>query len=268
MFFINRGEAKLGKNYFELLCDTICENIGAQNFNVSKEDNKIKLSGGALSYEISYDIPNKKVDLLEECGDGENQKLVSSWYFDSENMPKKDIALITNDFIETMGAKEGKFKACKAKKKASGTNESNVTGLFFANRMANIFPELKAEIQAEKAICHDFRAANFAIKNILPKLKQLVAENKDKTKINKLAKLLSDLYQNGTLDTRSIITMGILNGISDDESAANNLKSILSPELQKAWEAALKYKGKKVKPEKIKNKQSLLSKALEAQRLQ
>ncbi len=82
--------------------------------------------------------------------------------------------------------------------------------------------------------------------------------------IKKLGKLLSDLYSNGTKDVRSIITMVVLNRIENTAP----LQECLSEELKKAWEHSLKYKGKEVKPEKIKKRSSLMSKALEYQNQQ
>ena len=81
--------------------------------------------------------------------------------------------------------------------------------------------------------------------------------------MNKLGKLLGDLYHNGGLDVRSVITMGIFCGLSDKSATA--LRSLVSDELAKAFDAALKYKGKNVKPKKIRTKKSFLSKLLEAQ---
>ena len=88
---------------------------------------------------------------------------------------------------------------------------------------------------------------------------------KNKSRIKKFGNLLSDLYHSGTLDTRSVITMGILNGIND-KTAEENLKATVSDELVRAWNASLKYKGKNVKPEKLKTKKSFMSKLLEAQK--
>ena len=73
-----------------------------------------------------------------------------------------------------------------------------------------------------------------------------------------------NLYDNGNLDTRACITIVILNSVCDcSEKAIEKLQKNLSEDLNHAWKAAKKYKGKKVKPEKRKTKKSFFEKALE-----
>ncbi len=216
-----------------------------------------------MGYEIVYNNENNQIILSAADVDSEERKALSSWLLDNDSANQKDAEMIAKDFIDAMVGQEKSAVKQQTKRKSSA-DESNITGLFFANRMVNIFPELKDEIQTEKECYIEFRPAIFAKEHILPKINELLCEEKEKTKINKLAKLLSDLYQNGNLDVRSVITMAILNNI-ENEVAVNNLKPSLSEELQKGWHAALKYKGKKVKPEKPKKKSSFISKALSAQ---
>ena len=253
----------MNKNYFEVICETILNNERMKKFNINnKEKNKMILNSNELCYEITYNSEKKHVVLSSVDVDSEEIKILSSWLLDNDSVSQKDVDMISKDFIDTIAGK-GKSLVKQAKKKSS-SDESNITGLFFSNRMVNIFPELKDELQIEKESYAEFRCANFTRAYIAPKVKDLVREGKDKAKISKLGKLLSDLYQNGNLDVRSIITMIVLNGI-EDEGAVSNLKPSLSEELQKAWDAALKYKGKNVKPEKPKKKGSFISKVLSAQ---
>lgn len=252
----------LNKNCFEAVCDLISANDKMKKFDISKKSkNEISISRDSVNYSVKYD-EDRKVIVLENV-DSENSSELASWLLDDLKFTQKDVALISKDFIETMAGKDKK-NIKQSKKKNKSSDESNITGLFFANRMVNIFPELKEEIQNEKAEYAEFRSANFAVEHILPKVQKLSENLSDKSKLSKFGKLLSDLYKNGTLDTRSIITMGILNSIKG-ENAVKNLKSVFSEEMNKAWDAALKYKNKKVAPEKQKTKKSFLSRALEAQ---
>ncbi len=255
----------MNKNYFEAICDTILNSERLKKFSsIKKEKDKMILNGEGLCYEIIYNNEKKQIILNSVDMESEERKVLSLWLLDENSATQKDIDMISKDFIDTMIGKEK--SAIKQVKKKSNSDESNVTGLFFANRMVNIFPELKEQIQIEKECYTEFRSAAFAKEHIVSKVNELVGEGKEKAKISKLGKLLSDLYQNGNLDARSIITMIILNGIKD-EKAVNDFKPTLSEELQKAWDAALKYKGKKVKPEKLKKKSSFISKVLSAQQM-
>ncbi len=255
------------KDYFGLVCESVLSNERMQKFvNPVKDDNKVILKNNEECYEITYDEDSRQVKLNLVDEDFKNIKNLSSWLLDKESATQKDVNMITKDFVDTMAGKEkSKNKSIKRKNKVE--NESNITGLFFANRMVNIFPELKEEIQNEKNSYEEFRSVMFAEKNILPKVQELLKSSGEKALINKLGKLLNDLYKNGTLDVRSIITMVILNNI-EEQNSISAMESVLSDELKKAWSAALKYKGKNVKPEKVKTRKSLLSKALEVQKMQ
>ena len=70
--------------------------------------------------------------------------------------------------------------------------------------------------------------------------------------------ILSAQYGYCDLDTRSIITIVILNSVTEEDHK-EALRENMSAELVKAWKAAEKYRGKKVKPAK-KKKQSFLQK--------
>jgi hypothetical protein len=73
--------------------------------------------------------------------------------------------------------------------------------------------------------------------------------------ISKLMGILSAQYVKGDPDVRAIITIVILNSI--DNKHTELISTMLSEELLKAYKSALKYKGKTVKPEKV--KKSILS---------
>lgn len=251
----------MNNNCFETLCDVIAENGRMNSFKIKHRNAaKCVFANDDISYEIIYDSDSSQVELFQ--AQEESLKKISLWLLSEKESSSKDIRMIAEDFIESMAGKPS-VKKNQIIKKAK-EDESNITGLFVANRMATVFPELKDSIQKEKENYEIFRAATFIKENVLPKINELLKLENQKSKINKIGKLLSELYQNGTLDARSIITMAILNGIEPEQSY-DVLRSAISPELQKAWDAALKYKGKTVKPEKAKKIKSMLSRALEAQ---
>ncbi len=59
-------------------------------------------------------------------------------------------------------------------------------------------------------------------------------------------------YNNGDADTRSIITIVLLNALDDEEYKA--VSEFFDNDLSVAAKAARKYKGRTVKPEKPKKK--------------
>lgn len=249
----------MGKTAFETICENVIQNDKISKFKSQySEKNKCIVKSEDLKYEIFYDIELSKIVLKLVTEDSE--RILSSWLLEESSTPQRDIQMISNDFIEIIFGANKTFTK-KLKKKAS-KDESNITGLFFANRMVNIFPDIKQEIYIEKACYTEFRAVHFTKEILLPKINKLLSDPKHNiATIKKLAKLLSELYSNATLDVRSIITMCIFNNLENN----NAMDEFLSEELKKAKEHALKYKGKKVKPEKEKKKTTLLSKALEYQ---
>lgn len=236
-----------------------------KKFEFTKEGEfAAKFQDGENSYEISYDTSKSLISIFSVGESGSERKTVSSWLMEFDKCTSKDVNMIANDFMDIMAGSSKKGAQSKPQRK-SGSDESSVTGLFFANRMASMFPELKDKIQSEKKETGDIKIASFTEAEILPRVESFLTEEKNKSRIKKFGSLLSDLYHSGTLDTRSVITMGILCGIKD-KTAEENLRSAVSDELSKAWDASLKYKGKKVKPEKLKTKKSFLSRLLEAQK--
>jgi len=228
------------------------EKVG--QFETRKLDNEnFEINSKNCNYTLNYD-KNKKLVNLKKA-----EKIVSSWMLDEETYTSKDIKMITDDFANTI--LNAPKKIIKNSKKSSN-DESNVTGLFLANRIVNIFPQLREKIQLEKeSYGNNFRALKFTSENILPLINDALI-SKDTQTLKKLGKVLSDMYANGTLDARSIITMCILNNIENKNLLSNHI----SEQLKTAWIHAEKYKGKSVKPEKEKKRSSLMTKALEYQK--
>ncbi len=246
----------MSKSCFEEFYNLISEFEQMKKFEISQpEKDKILLKKENQTYEIFHSASEKRIVLRNDNAN------ISTWLFDDENLSKKDLNMIAQDFAEALN--QSTPKTAKNAKKKCPNDESNVTGLFFANRMVNIFPEIKDDIYIEKECYSEFRAVTFTKEILIPKINNLLSNPKaNHMEIKKLGKLLSDLYSNASLDVRSIITIGLLNNLNNEAV----LQNFLSDELKKAWQHALKYKGKKVKPEKQKKKASFMSKALEYQR--
>ena len=117
-------------------------------------------------------------------------------------------------------------------------------------------------MQIEKDSYETFRTATFTKNEVLPTINDFLKSG-DKSRISKFGKLISDLYKNGDLSVRSIITIVILNNL--DEASEGKIKQNLSEELKNAYESAKKYKNKAVKPEKRNTKKSFMTKVLETQ---
>lgn len=229
----------------------VIEPQGYQRQNVDSTNDYASLFiGESNAYMVMYN-PNKKLVALKVCGitDGEpdNQwKSMNTWIYDPETDGAKEANSIGNDFADALSG--GRPKPLnKSKKKNS--DDGNADPKFFCKRMVNIFPELKEEIWEEEDGYNPFRGVTFVENKIVPKVNALVKTG-SKSEIEKLATLISTQYSNGDLDTRSIITVVLLNDINPELD--EKIEEYLSDDLKTAWKYAKRYRNKKVKPEKVK----------------
>ena len=136
-----------------------------------------------------------------------------------------------------------------------------VDPLFFMNRLVNIFPELKDELNEEKIVYGQVRFATFIKAHVVPRCEDLAQKYPNSDPMKKLCSLLDDMYANGDLDTRSLAAITLLNSLSD--SAFQAVRERLGEELQKSTKYSRRLKGKKIKPEKKKKKKKVVAKPLD-----
>ena len=220
-------------------------------------------AGDAVAYGILYEEGKKRLS-LRTCGlaDGEpdgNWKPLSVWLYDPATDSAAQAQSIVNDFVATVTGPRQKAAAVSRKKRKKD-DENNVDPTFFFNRFVGVFPELKEELAAERSAYGDVRSVTFARERLLPKLDGVLSSPEGKDRAAKCAALLNDLYVAGDMDVRSIITIVLLNGFSG--ASVKTLRPQLSEELAKSFKAALKLKGKKIKPEKKKKPKKFMADTL------
>lgn len=231
--------------------------------NTEKNEIASLYTSEATAYIVVY-YTDKKHVVLRTCamtdeGPDNEWKTLATWMYDPAVDTSKEASSIGNDFAETLGAPV-RVKALKTTKKKKKDDEGNNDPLFLSKRMMTLFPELKEEVKAEQEGYSPFRGATFTKAHIVPKVNQaLVGGNKKE--IEKIAAVLNAQYKNGDIDTRSIITIVILNGIKGEKND-QLIEGFLSEDLVKAWGFAKKYRNKAVKPEKMKTKRPSMAERL------
>lgn len=205
-----------------------------------------------IAYSVVY-YKDKSHMVLRTCtmteeGPDNEWKSLATWMFD-ENCTQKDAESIANDFVECVSSTVALKRAKQIKQKKVKSDDGNADPKFLAKRFVGVFPELKDEIKYEEDGYYPFRGATFAKEKIAPKL-PIYIKNANKQQLEKFAGIFSTQYNNGDLDTRSIITIVLLNSLNDEDFSV--LYEYFSDDLKKASVAARKYKNKTVKPEKIK----------------
>lgn len=216
-----------------------------------------------MAYSVVYYIDEQHV-ILRECamtddGPDNKWKTLSTWMFDPERDTMKEAGSIANDFCDALSAPSAIKKAKQAKKSKKG-DDGNADPLFLAKRFITLFPDIKDEIRDEQDCYYPFRGVTFARASIVPRVNKLVHSGKE-SDLKKLGAILSAQYTNGDIDTRSIITIVILNSIPEEDE--QKIEPHLSDALKKAFAHSKKYRGKTVKPEKEKKKKKSIAQRLE-----
>ena len=246
------------KKAFAIVCDKVFAALEAQGFAKQKiaNDNADELvslfTSDSVAYSVIYYVEKKHMVLrtctMTDDGPDNEWKTLGTWMFDPEVDTEKEANSIGNDFSDTVAAPVAVKRVKQTKKKKSGDDQSN-DPIFLSKRLVKLFPELKDEIKFEQDYHESFRAVTFFREKVVPKVNELVKRG-SKSEITKLVEILSAQYLNGDFDTRSIITMVILNSV--DPQYYDTLRPMMSDDLLKGFNSGIKYRNKKVKPEKVK----------------
>ena len=270
---INTGvRIKLEQNVFELVIKKVGEALEAQGCSPlpgqEPEDGAVRVvfGGEDNAYAISYRAEQKRFELkkcdMTDDGPSGKWKSLSVWLYDPDTDTPQQAQSIIDDFIETVAGPKKMAAAARTatKKKRRKDDDSNIDPIFFFNRFVGVFPELKDEMNQERETYGDVRAVTFAREKLLPKLEALCSEGTDQDAIAKCCTLLGEMYLSGDLDVRSLITIVILNGLSD--RSIETLKPLFTPEMAKGYKSGRKMKGKKVQPEKKKKTSQIMAQTL------
>ena len=254
---------------FGHISDKVEETVKPQGFTRRKitSDNDNELVSLYTSENMAYSViyyKDKQHTLLRECamtddGPDNNWKTLATWIFDPDHDTMKEASSIANDFCDAISAPSAVKKAKQAKK-SKKSEDGSADPLFLAKRFMTLFPDLKDEIRDEQDCYYPFRGVTFTRASIVPRVNKLVHEGKAGD-LKKLGNILNTQYTNGDPDTRSIITIVILNGIPEADEA--KIEEYLSENLLKAFRYAKKYRNKTVKPEKEKKKKKTIAQRLE-----
>ena len=244
---------------FELIADKVGEELTKQGYTrqkVASEEGKLValFTSQNVAYSVVYVIDKQQM-LLRSCamtdeGPDNEWKTLSTWLYDDYVASQKDAESIANDFVDgvsnTSAIKRAK-QVKQKKKKEDGTADPK----FLAKRFVTYFPELKDEIKNEEDCYYPFRGATFAKEHIAPKISDYI-RRANKKETEKFAGVFNVQYGNGDVDTRSIITIVLLNSLSQEDF--DKLSEYFDEDLSKAAAAGRKYIGREVKPEKPKKK--------------
>jgi len=247
-------------NAFQLIQTALAAELSQQGFQEPQplddpDGQAVIFAAEEVAYSLLYDQKRKSF-LLRSANLGSGGKpgtwrQLSAWLFDQQEGDRSDVESIINDFLEVVRGPK-RVEMVRQQRKRSKGEDRNVDPMFFINRLVHLFPDLKDPLNEEKIVYGQVRYITFIKKNVLPELESLLRTYPDSEPAQRLAALLDDMYKNGDLDLRSIVSYVVIDGLSIE--SFNALYELLGDDLKKASKPARKLIGKNIKPEKKKNK--------------
>ncbi len=247
-------------NAFGLLQEGLSEELLKQGFREPEElefedGRAVMFSTDEVAYCLRYDTKKQRFELCSTSLDGEGKpgdwRSLSMWLYDERTGERADAESILGDFLEVVRGPK-RVAMVQQKRKRSKEDERVVDPMFFVNRLANLFPDLKQALNEEKIVYGQVRYVTFVKEKAAPLCEDVAVRYPDSDACKKLCALLDDMYKNGDMDLRSIVTAGLLNAVGDEAFTA--LYDRVGDELQKDLKYTRKLRGKKIKPEKPKKR--------------
>ncbi|MBR2715631.1 MAG: hypothetical protein IKB73_05440 [Ruminococcus sp.] len=240
---------------FTVVCNRVTAVLESQGFaknkvNKTDENELVALyTGENVAYTVVY-YKDKMHMVMRSCtmtddGPDNEWKTIATWMFDPATDTEKEAASIGNDFAEALNSTTNVKRVKKTIKKKSKESAADAMALY--RRIAVLTPDLRYDMKEEEENYEKFRVVTFAREHVVSRVDEIIRRGVKKD-ITKFVSIIEELYKDGDPDVRSIITIVLLSNI--DDKNRETLSSYLSPELLTASKCALKYKGKKVKPEK------------------
>lgn len=246
---------------FDLIQNALSAELSQQGFKEPEpledgEGRAVIFATEEVAYSLLYATKRQSFVLrsttLTESGKPGAWRELSAWLFDMKSGERADAESIVNDFLEVVrGPKRVAVVQQQRKRSAKGENRT-VDPLFFINRLVNIFPEVKEELNEEKIVYGQVRSITFLRAHVLPRVEDLVKKYPDSEPVGKLCDLLDDMYKNGDMDLRSIVTYVFCNGLSEESFRV--LQERFQGDLKKVSGFSRRLIGKNIKPEKKKKK--------------
>ncbi len=200
----------------------------------------------------------------DDCGH------VQTYFFDeSSGDGEREALSVALDFLDTLStpvrvSKDRIAAVAKQAKKEESGDSMDIN--FFVNRIPTSFPECRAPLISHKNYYGEILPLRFCEETVCAALAENLRKG-NKARLDPFFELLSNAYDKGDMDTKSIIIQVILNSIMGDSGRAY-AEGKISDQLRKAWIAGRKYIGKEVKPEAVSTAKKLAEAQATAERLQ
>lgn len=224
-----------------------------QYFEFTGDKGKIRIEAFGTQLLLFYTDVN-----ADEATDEDLTK-ASVNYFDPESFDEKDIKSLCNELSDSINTKFGERRASNGKgkkmpipisKSAAKNGTQSYDGNTLANRLSAMYPELKEEYRANFEKYDEFLPEEFFTQYANSRIIGTINYNQ-KQEMNKLFKILNDIYENGTNDTQSLVCVTILGELNNDPKLLENASEYMCDDMKETVVLINKYlatsKGKKMR---------------------
>lgn len=246
--------------YFETAIAKFTENL--EKFSVVSTETKdgsesAILTDGEVSAKIVYAPDVERFYLFQgeaDCGADDFEE-VQSYFFaltGDEASDVREAMSVANEFSENFGGGAPVAVPVPASSRAASKKEresDESSAIFFVNRIPSVLPECREPLLQHKEHYGMLLPNQFCGEVVNAAVAKMLSDKKQKKKSEEFFAFLEKMYYAGDMDVKSIITMTILNHITNEERL-EYVEGLLSSDMNKAWRAARRYIGKEVKPEK------------------
>lgn len=242
------------KLFFESVKTKLLDNLSEQGYALLSEGSNDESIFALLQSEkdalkIEYLYENRLFVLSRgeaDCAEGDFTR-VQSYLFDKDaGDGLRETISVVNEFTDTLTSKQARSYAAQKKKKDKDSDESSA--IFFVNRIPTVLPECREPLLRHKEHYEQLLPRHFC-SEVVTKAVADMLRNREKAKTRAFFEMVSTLYTQGDLDTQSIIMQVIMPVVSDPEDEKFIIECVPA-DFKKSWQAAKRWFGKEVKPEK------------------
>ncbi len=245
------------KEYFDSVRNKLVEGLAENGYAVKSEN----YTGNVLtaiieneteSLRLEYDQKSKQFVLGRgEAGCASDDYVQSQVYlFDPANGDDmRQTTSVANEFLDTLQTKKPAAATPYRRKKEKDKDSDESSAIFFVNRIATVLPECREPLLQHKSHYGMVLPRHFCDEVVTVAVADIFAKG-EKGKQRAFADLLNTIYPVADMDAKAII-MQVIMPVITDEKDIEFVEGLVSSDFKKAWQAAKRYFGKEVKPEKI-----------------
>lgn len=246
------------KTYFDIVKNRMIAALEGEGFVLQSETDSETAPSATLASDtalvrIAYNSAAKAFELYRGKSDSAEDELVKSqtYLFDADNGDDaREAESVANDFLDAIKSKPAQTARSLTSRTVKNSDADENSAVFFVNRIPAVMLECRDPLLEHKQHYETLLPNFFCEEVVVPAMLDMLKDGRDKNKIGKFFDLLSNMYKDGDLDTKSIIVQTLLNSITDPVQM-EFAEGKISVDLKKAWIAGRKYIGKEVKPEKM-----------------